>query len=163
MTMATPRRRARLLGTSSTVPADGRWRGRSETTLGVMSASSRSRSRSAGPAGLSSGAMTDAPASPLSDRIDELWEYRSRLTPEDTSARAEVTAAIDQIDTGQARVAQVVPGTGEVVVDERAKRAILLAFRLLPMTRSEAGEFRYQDRVPLKTRLDGVRVVPGAI
>ncbi|HWG13756.1 MAG TPA: 2,3,4,5-tetrahydropyridine-2,6-dicarboxylate N-succinyltransferase [Streptosporangiaceae bacterium] len=102
-------------------------------------------------------------ASPLSSRIDELWEYRSRLTPDDTSARAEVTAAIDQVDTGEARVAQVVPGTGEVVVDERAKRAILLAFRLLPMTRSQAGEFRYQDRVPLKTRLDGVRVVPGAI
>jgi len=49
------------------------------------------------------------------------------------------------------------------VVDERAKRAILLAFRLLPMARSQAGDFRYHDRVPLKTRLDGVRVVPGAI
>ena len=102
-------------------------------------------------------------ASPLSSRIDELWEYRSRLTPDDTSARAEVTTAIDQIDAGEARVAQVAPGGGEVVVDERAKRAILLAFRLLPMTRSQAGEFHYQDRVPLKTRLDGVRVVPGAI
>src|ERR1700744_2391686 len=121
---------------------------------------------------LSSGAMNDAsgsaaspaaPASPLSSRIDELWEFRSRLTPDDTSARAEVTAAIDQIDAGQARVAQVAPGTGEVVVDERAKRAILLAFRRLPMTRAEVGQFRYQDRVPLKTRLDGVRVVPGAI
>jgi 2,3,4,5-tetrahydropyridine-2-carboxylate N-succinyltransferase len=31
------------------------------------------------------------------------------------------------------------------------------------MARSQAGDFRYQDRVPLKTRLDGVRVVPGAI
>ena len=80
--------------------------------------------------------MTDAPASPLSGRIDELWEYRSRLTPEDTSARAEVTAAIDQIDAGAARVAQVVPDTGAVWVDERAKRAILLAFRLLPLARS---------------------------
>src|ERR1700753_3150458 len=108
-------------------------------------------------------AGTAALDSPLSARIDELWEYRSRLTPEDTSARAEVTAAIDQIDTGAARVAQVVPGTGTVAVDERAKRAILLAFRLLPMARSQAGDFLYQDRVPLKTRLDGVRVVPGAI
>ena len=74
-----------------------------------------------------------------------------------------MTTAIEQIDAGGARVARVVPGTGEVVVDERAKRAILLAFRLLPMTRAEVGQFRYQDRVPLKTRLDGVRVVPGAI
>ena len=102
-------------------------------------------------------------ASPLSSRIDELWEYRSRLTPDDTSARAEVTTAIDQIDAGEARVAQVVPGRGEVVVDERAKRAILLAFRLLPMQQSQAGDFRYHDRVPLKTWLNGVRVVPGAI
>src|SRR4029077_6801784 len=32
-----------------------------------------------------------------------------------------------------------------------------------PMEPSQAGDFHYQDRVPLKTRLDGVRVVPGAI
>ena len=49
------------------------------------------------------------------------------------------------------------------MVDERAKRAILLAFRLLPMAQSQTGDFRYHDRVPLKTRLDGVRLVPGAI
>jgi 2,3,4,5-tetrahydropyridine-2,6-dicarboxylate N-succinyltransferase len=101
--------------------------------------------------------------SPLSFRIDELWEYRSRLTPDDSSARAEVMAAIDQLDSGAARVAWTDPATGQVVVDERAKRAILLAFRLLPMTRAQVGDFRYQDRVPLKSRLDGVRVVPGAI
>ena len=49
------------------------------------------------------------------------------------------------------------------MVDERAKRAILLAFRVLPMAQGQVGDFRYHDRVPLKTRLDGVRVVPGAI
>src|SRR6202051_1680783 len=54
-------------------------------------------------------------------------------------------------------------GGGEGVVDERAKRAILLAFKLLPMAQSQVGDFRYHDRVPLKTRLDGVRVVPGEI
>ena len=51
----------------------------------------------------------------------------------------------------------------DVVVDERAKRAILLAFKTFPMTESSAGEFAYRDRMPLKTRLDGVRTVPGAI
>src|SRR5262249_38902096 len=60
------------------------------------------------------------------------------------------------------RVAWPAPAGG-ISVDERAKRAILLAFRLLPMEASGAGDFRYHDRVPLKTRLDGVRVVPGAI
>ena len=68
-----------------------------------------------------------------------------------------------QVISGGARVAFVDPETDSVVVDERAKHAILLAFKLLPMAQSQVGDFRYHDRVPLKTRLDGVRVVPGAI
>ncbi|HLH84633.1 MAG TPA: 2,3,4,5-tetrahydropyridine-2,6-dicarboxylate N-succinyltransferase [Trebonia sp.] len=107
--------------------------------------------------------MSESLKSPLSPVIDDLWEQRSGLSPEDSAARQEVVAAVDQIDAGGARVAAVDPVTGEVVVDERAKRAILLAFRLLPMAESQAGDFRYRDRVPLKTRLAGVRVVPGAI
>jgi 2,3,4,5-tetrahydropyridine-2-carboxylate N-succinyltransferase len=111
--------------------------------------------------------MTDSSRPPagsvLDDRIDELWERRNGLTPDDTAARDLVVAAVDALDSGQARVAWPDPATGEVAVDERAKRAILLAFRLLPMAESRAGDFRYHDRVPLKTRLDGVRVVPGAV
>ena len=103
------------------------------------------------------------PKSPLPPAIDELWERRAGLTPEDSAARAEIVAAVDKIDTGAARVAFVDAESDEVVVDERAKRAILLAFKVLPMARSQAGDFRYHDRVPLKTRLDGVRAVPGAI
>ena len=95
--------------------------------------------------------------------IDELWERRTELSPADEQARATVVGAVDAIDAGQARVAVVDPVTDEVVVDERAKRAILLAFRVLPMARSQVGDFRYDDRVPLTTRLDGVRALPGAI
>ena len=101
--------------------------------------------------------------SPLPAVIDELWERRGELSPEASGARAEVVAAVDQIDAGEARVAFVDAETDEVVVDERAKRAILLVFKVLPMAQSQVGDFRYHDRVPLKTRLDGVRVVPGAI
>jgi 2,3,4,5-tetrahydropyridine-2-carboxylate N-succinyltransferase len=72
-------------------------------------------------------------------------------------------AAVDLIDTGAARVARPGEKGGDVVVDERAKRAILLSFKALPLVESRAGDFRYHDRVPLSTRLDGVRVVPGAI
>ena len=107
--------------------------------------------------------MSESPRSPLSPVIDNLWEQRAGLSPQDSAARAEVVAAVDEIDAGTARVAQIDPATDEVVVDERAKRAILLAFRLLPMAQSQVGDFRHHDRVPLKTRLDGVRVVPGAI
>ena len=103
------------------------------------------------------------PASALPARIDELWEARAGLTPDDEQARAIVVAAVDAIDAGQARVAWPDATSGEIVVDERAKRAILLAFRLLPMVRSQVGDFRYHDRVPLTAHLDGVRAVPGAI
>jgi 2,3,4,5-tetrahydropyridine-2-carboxylate N-succinyltransferase len=103
------------------------------------------------------------PASPLPAEIDELWERRRELSPEDTDARAIIVAAVDALDAGAARVAQVDPLTGDVVVDERAKRAILLSFAVLAMSQAQVGEFRYHDRIPLKTRLDGVRVVPGAI
>jgi len=101
--------------------------------------------------------------SPLPEQIDQLWEDRARLTPDDAAARDTITSAVDLIDAGQVRVAWLDPDSDAVVVDERAKRAILLAFRVLPMERSQVGDFRYHDRVPLTDRLDGVRVVAGAI
>jgi 2,3,4,5-tetrahydropyridine-2-carboxylate N-succinyltransferase len=103
------------------------------------------------------------PQSPISPLVDELWERRADLSPADEDARKVVVEAVDQLDSGEARVARVDPAGGEVQVDERAKRAILLSFKLLPMAESSAGDFRYHDRMPLKTRFDGVRVVPGAI
>jgi 2,3,4,5-tetrahydropyridine-2,6-dicarboxylate N-succinyltransferase len=110
-------------------------------------------------------AASAAPAgpSPLPGELDELWQRRADLGPGDAAARTLVTGAVDALDRGEARVAWPDPATGGIVVDERAKRAILLAFRLLPMAESAAGGFHYHDRVPLKTRLDGVRVVPGAV
>ncbi|XRQ11956.1 2,3,4,5-tetrahydropyridine-2,6-dicarboxylate N-succinyltransferase [Actinomadura welshii] len=107
--------------------------------------------------------MTETFTSPISGGIDELWERRADLTPDDSDARAAIVAAVDQLDSGEARVAHIDPASDEVVVDERAKRAILLSFKVLGMVRSQVGDFRYHDRIPLKTRLDGVRVVPGAI
>ena len=99
----------------------------------------------------------------LSVRIDELWERRAELDPDDVAAREIVTAAVDALDTGAARVAWPDPDTGEIVVDERAKRAILLAFRLHADGRTQVGDFRYHDRVPLTSHLDGVRAVAGSI
>jgi 2,3,4,5-tetrahydropyridine-2-carboxylate N-succinyltransferase len=112
--------------------------------------------------------MTDAPAdlvtaSVLPAGIDELWARRAELSPADAGARDLVVAAVDLIDSGAARVAWVDQASDEVVVDERCKRAILLAFRLLPMAESQVGDFRYHDRVPLTARLDGVRAVAGSI
>jgi 2,3,4,5-tetrahydropyridine-2,6-dicarboxylate N-succinyltransferase len=115
------------------------------------------------PTAAQAGGQHSSPDSPLPAEIDQLWERRTELSPADSQARSAVIGAVDEIDAGKARVAWPDPATGEIVVDERAKRAILLAFRLLPMVQSQVGDFRYHDRVPLTSRLDGVRVVPGAI
>jgi 2,3,4,5-tetrahydropyridine-2-carboxylate N-succinyltransferase len=99
--------------------------------------------------------------SPVPAVIDALWERRAELSPADGEARAAVIGAVDLLDQGKARAAW--PSGDTVVVDERAKRAILLSFTVLGMSRSQVGDFHHHDRVPLKNTLDGVRVVPGAI
>jgi 2,3,4,5-tetrahydropyridine-2,6-dicarboxylate N-succinyltransferase len=101
--------------------------------------------------------------SSLPAQIDQLWEERATLTPDDAAARSTISSAVDMIDSGEVRVARLDPASDAVIVDERAKRAILLAFRVMPMEASQVGDFRYHDRVPLTERLDGVRVVAGAI
>ncbi|PZG15317.1 2,3,4,5-tetrahydropyridine-2,6-dicarboxylate N-succinyltransferase [Nonomuraea aridisoli] len=93
--------------------------------------------------------------------VDELWERRAELSPADAEARRLVVGAVDLLDSGQARAARV--EGGEVLVDERAKRAVLLAFKVLGLARSQVGDFHHNDRIPLKSTFDGVRVVPGAI
>lgn len=101
--------------------------------------------------------------SPLPAALDDLWERRAELDAGDTGVRKTVLDAVDELDAGRARIAFVDESSDEVVVDERAKRAILLSFRVLGMTESQAGDFHYHDRIPLKVRFDGVRVVPGAV
>jgi 2,3,4,5-tetrahydropyridine-2-carboxylate N-succinyltransferase len=100
----------------------------------------------------------------LPSRIDELWEHADRLGPGDADALAVVTEAIDMLDRGTARVAEVDPATDQVVVHEWLKRAILLLFRLRSMETIEVGPFEFADKLPLKRDFaaSGVRVVPGA-
>jgi 2,3,4,5-tetrahydropyridine-2,6-dicarboxylate N-succinyltransferase len=75
-----------------------------------------------------------------------------------------VTEAIDLLDTGRARVAEVDPATDQVVVHQWLKQAILMLFRLRSMETLEVGPFEYADKLPLKRdyAASGVRVVPGA-
>jgi 2,3,4,5-tetrahydropyridine-2-carboxylate N-succinyltransferase len=117
----------------------------------------------ASPGAPANSAPSSAVVSPLPAVIDELWDRRADLTPADYEASAQVVAAVDMIDSGRARVAWISGDGEEIAVDERAKRAILLAFRVLPMVASQVGDFRYHDRVPLTTRLEGVRAVAGSI
>ncbi len=100
----------------------------------------------------------------LQAQIEELWSRASELGSQDTEALATVTEAIDLLDSGAARVAEVDPATDEVVVHQWLKQAILLLFRLRSMETIEVGPFEYADKLPLKRSYAaaGVRVVPGA-
>jgi 2,3,4,5-tetrahydropyridine-2-carboxylate N-succinyltransferase len=100
----------------------------------------------------------------LQSQIDELWSRAAELGTGDTDALAVVTEAIDLLDSGQARVAEIDPVTDEVVVHQWLKQAILLLFRLRAMETTELGPFEYADKLPLKSgyAASGVRVVPGA-
>jgi 2,3,4,5-tetrahydropyridine-2-carboxylate N-succinyltransferase len=99
----------------------------------------------------------------LAKTITALWEGRDDLAAvmPAAEARAAVHDAIDLLDRGEARVAEIVDG--DVIVHEWLKQAILLLFRLEQMQVAEAGPFEYLDKIPLKHdyRAAGVRVVPG--
>jgi hypothetical protein len=74
-----------------------------------------------------------------------------------------VHEAIDKLDSGDVRAAEVIDGA--VIVHEWAKEAVLLYLALSPMVTTEVGPFEFADRVPLKRGLQarGVRALPGAI
>ena len=98
----------------------------------------------------------------LRTRIEELWSTVDSLSPDDTAALDSVEAAVELLDRGEARVAEIADD-GTVVVHEWLKKAILLLFRLREMETIEVGPFEYADRLPLKRDFAqaGVRVVPG--
>ena len=102
--------------------------------------------------------------SDLEQTITSLWDGRDDLDAVMPRADAEaaVRTAIDLLDTGEARVAEL--SDGEVIVHQWLKQAILLLFRLSAMTVEELGPFEYRDKIPLKHDYEtaGVRVVPGA-
>jgi 2,3,4,5-tetrahydropyridine-2-carboxylate N-succinyltransferase len=99
----------------------------------------------------------------LRSRITDLWDHRAEIGPGDADAVAWVHEAVDLLDRGEARVAEIDAG-GAVVVHEWLKQAILLLFRTSAMTTVEAAPFEYVDKLPLKRDFAaaGVRVVPGA-
>jgi 2,3,4,5-tetrahydropyridine-2-carboxylate N-succinyltransferase len=101
--------------------------------------------------------------SDLAEQITRLWDGRDDLDAvmSRADARTIVHEAIDLLDRGEARVAEV--ADGQVVVHEWLKQAILLLFRLEDLAVTEAGPFEYLDKLPLKHDYASakVRVVPG--
>ncbi|MCB0631459.1 MAG: 2,3,4,5-tetrahydropyridine-2,6-dicarboxylate N-succinyltransferase, partial [Lewinella sp.] len=69
-----------------------------------------------------------------------------------------VSGALERLDHVKKVVAT--PGDDGWTVHAWVKQAILLYFSLAELTVMEAGPFRYHDKIPPKTDLAGVRVVP---
>ncbi len=101
--------------------------------------------------------------SDLQSRIEALWEGRDGIDVDDPEVISTVHEAINQLDTGVARVAEV-GADGQVVVHQWCKYAVLLLFKISKMATIENAPFEYADKIPLKTDYmsRGVRVVPGA-
>jgi 2,3,4,5-tetrahydropyridine-2-carboxylate N-succinyltransferase len=112
--------------------------------------------------------------STLQPRIEALWERRDTLSPSTGGDdRAQVEAALEALDSGQARVAEP-DGQGGWRVNQWLKQAVLLSFRLTdsaPMDAAAGAPGIAYDKVPLKFagwgpnrfREAGFRAVPGAV
>lgn len=110
--------------------------------------------------------MTD-----LKSIIEQAWEARDSITP--TSVSAEIKDAIitvlERLDKGEARVAEKV--SGEWVVHQWLKKAVLLSFRIRDNQPMHDGVNQFFDKVPLKFsdytpeqfQQEGMRVVPNAV
>jgi 2,3,4,5-tetrahydropyridine-2-carboxylate N-succinyltransferase len=103
--------------------------------------------------------MSDAEA--ISARIEESWNatVADPTAPIDVEA---VEAAIAMLDRGEVRVAE--PDGAGWRVQQWAKQAVLLYFRIRGLEVSGSGPFEYHDKLPLKHGYEalGVRVVPPA-
>ncbi|HSF61635.1 MAG TPA: 2,3,4,5-tetrahydropyridine-2,6-dicarboxylate N-succinyltransferase [Gaiellaceae bacterium] len=92
----------------------------------------------------------------LAQRIDELWDSGELDA-------APITDAIALLDRGEVRVAQ--PTENGWIVNEWAKKAILLYFRLRKVEPMDVGGLHFLDKIPVKADYAdrGVRVVPPGV
>lgn len=92
----------------------------------------------------------------LAARIEQLWD--------DGALEAEaIEDAVARLDRGEIRVAEKL--NGEWIVNEWAKKAILLYFRLRKVEPMDVGGLHFLDKIPVKSDYAerGVRVVPPGI
>jgi len=89
-------------------------------------------------------------------QIEALWDS-DELDP------TPIEQAIQLLDQGEIRVAE--KRDGEWVVNEWAKKAILLYFRLRKVERMDVGSLHFLDKIPVKADYAerGVRVVPPGV
>ncbi len=109
----------------------------------------------------------------LSAAIERAWEGRDQVTPATTGAvREAVETTLDLMDKGELRVAEK-DARGDWTVNQWAKKAVLLSFRLNDMAviSGGPGAAGWWDKVPSKFdgwgesewRAAGFRAVPNCI
>jgi 2,3,4,5-tetrahydropyridine-2-carboxylate N-succinyltransferase len=93
--------------------------------------------------------------------IEAAWENRSLLEKSETQET--IRAVINQLDSGELRVAS--PTERGWQVNEWVKKAVVLYFPIQQMETLEAGPMEFHDKMPLKKgyKEKGIRVVPHAI
>ncbi|MEP6973224.1 MAG: 2,3,4,5-tetrahydropyridine-2,6-dicarboxylate N-succinyltransferase [Actinomycetota bacterium] len=102
--------------------------------------------------------MSDRYPADLAARIEASFDAPDREL--DPSA---IEETIGLLDRGELRVAE--PTDTGWIVNEWAKKAVLLYFRVRGLETTESGPFEYHDKLPLKHGYvdAGVRVVPPAV
>lgn len=108
----------------------------------------------------------------LQNIIETAFENRAEINPNTVTpeVREAVLETISQLDSGKLRVAERL-GVGEWKVNEWAKKAVLLSFRIQDNEILNDGVNKYFDKVPTKFadwsedefRSAGFRAVPGAV
>ena len=94
--------------------------------------------------------------------IEEAWENRELL--KDIKTIEAIEHVIEEIDKGRLRVAEP-DDSGNWIVNEWVKKAVVLYFPIRKMETIEVGPFEFHDKMALKKNYAelGVRVVPHAI
>jgi 2,3,4,5-tetrahydropyridine-2,6-dicarboxylate N-succinyltransferase len=94
--------------------------------------------------------------------IENAWDNRELLKEKETQLA--IKTVIDDLDTGQLRVAEPLED-GSWKVNDWVKKAVILYFPIQKMQTIEVGPFEFHDKMALKTNYakQGVRVVPHAV
>ncbi len=94
--------------------------------------------------------------------IENAWDNRNLLNDKETIQAIE--HVIEELDKGILRVAEQ-DVSGNWIVNEWVKKAVILYFPIRKMETIEVGPFEFHDKMQLKTGYKelGVRVVPHAV
>ncbi|PQO24676.1 2,3,4,5-tetrahydropyridine-2,6-dicarboxylate N-succinyltransferase [Rhodobacteraceae bacterium WD3A24] len=113
------------------------------------------------------------PDAQLQQAIDAAWEARDQITPATTGeTRDAVEATLEALDTGRLRVAER-GADGAWHVNQWAKKAVLLGFRLKDMEPQSGGpqgggwwdkvDSKFKDWGPAEWKEAGFRAVPNCV